>query len=105
LLSQLAYWPASFHESEAWPLPSLRQSFLNGALTRLVDPDTTLRSKIQEFVEHEKTSSRGATLAASNELDGGKVSPGEKARCRDRRGVTRVMTASAAPGKGLGYSP
>jgi hypothetical protein len=30
----------------------LRQSFLNGSLTRLVDPDTTLRGKIAEFVEH-----------------------------------------------------
>lgn len=34
----------------AWPLSSLRQSFLNGSLTRLVDPDTTLKSKIVEFV-------------------------------------------------------
>jgi hypothetical protein len=28
----------------------LRQSFLNGSLTRLLDPDTVLRSKIAEFV-------------------------------------------------------
>ena len=28
----------------------LRQSFLNGSLTRLLDPDTTLRGKIVEFV-------------------------------------------------------
>jgi hypothetical protein len=42
--------PASSMDSGAWPLASLRQSFLNGSLTRLVDPDTTLKSKIVEFV-------------------------------------------------------
>ena len=42
-------WPAAF-DSGAWPLASLRQSFLNGSLTRLVDPDATLKSKIVEFV-------------------------------------------------------
>ena len=43
-------WPPALKEAGAWPLASLRQSFLNGALTRLVDPDTVLRSKIVEFV-------------------------------------------------------
>ncbi|MGA2464000.1 MAG: DUF499 domain-containing protein [Thermodesulfobacteriota bacterium] len=43
-------WPPALKESGAWPLASLRQSFLNGALTRLLDPDTTLRNKIVEFV-------------------------------------------------------
>jgi hypothetical protein len=43
-------WPPALKDSGAWPLASLRQSFLNGALTRLVDPDTTLKSKIVEFV-------------------------------------------------------
>jgi hypothetical protein len=43
-------WPPALKESGAWPLASLRQSFLNGALTRLLDPDVTLRSKIVEFV-------------------------------------------------------
>jgi hypothetical protein len=43
-------WPPAFKESGAWPLASLRQSFLNGSLTRLLDPDTTLRGKIVEFV-------------------------------------------------------
>jgi len=43
-------WPPALKESGAWPLASLRQSFLNGSLTRLVDPDATLRSKIVEFV-------------------------------------------------------
>ncbi len=43
-------WPPAFKESGAWPLASLRQSFLNGALTRLLDPDRVLRDKIPEFV-------------------------------------------------------
>jgi len=43
-------WPPALKESGAWPLTSLRQSFLNGSLTRLLDPDTTLRAKIVEFV-------------------------------------------------------
>ena len=43
-------WPPSLKDSGAWPLASLRQSFLNGSLTRLVDPDSTLKSKIVEFV-------------------------------------------------------
>ncbi|HEX7410254.1 MAG TPA: hypothetical protein VF515_21750 [Candidatus Binatia bacterium] len=43
-------WPPALKESAAWPVASLRQSFLNGSLTRLVDPDAILRSKIVEFV-------------------------------------------------------
>lgn len=43
-------WPPALKESGAWPLTSLRQSFLNGALTRLLDPDATLRARILEFV-------------------------------------------------------
>jgi hypothetical protein len=43
-------WPPALKDSGAWPLQSLRQSFLNGSLTRLVDPDVTLKSKIVEFV-------------------------------------------------------
>ena len=43
-------WPPALKESGAWPMASLRQSFLNGSLTRLLDPDTTLRGKIVEFV-------------------------------------------------------
>jgi hypothetical protein len=44
-------WPPALKESGAWPLTGLRQSFLNGTLTRLPDPDATLRRKIVEFVE------------------------------------------------------
>ena len=44
-------WPPALKEDGAWPLPSLRQSFLNGALTRLLNPDDVLRKKVVEFVE------------------------------------------------------
>ena len=44
------HWPPAFKNSGAWPLTSLRQSFLNGALTRLIDPDAVLRQRIIEFV-------------------------------------------------------
>jgi hypothetical protein len=37
-------------EAGTWPLGGLRQSFLNGSLTRLLDPDSILRGKIVEFV-------------------------------------------------------
>jgi hypothetical protein len=43
-------WPPALKEAGAWPLASLRQSFLNGSLTRLIDRDSTLRNKIAEFV-------------------------------------------------------
>jgi hypothetical protein len=44
------HWPPALKETGAWPLTSLRQSFLNGSLTRLLDPDATLKGKIVEFV-------------------------------------------------------
>ena len=43
-------WPPALKHSGAWPLASLRQSFLNGSLTRLLDPDIILRGKIVECV-------------------------------------------------------
>ena len=46
------HWPDVFEETKAWPLISLRQSFLNGALTRLPDPDAVLRRRIVGFVEN-----------------------------------------------------
>ena len=45
------HWPPAHREAGAWPLAGLRQSFLDGSLTRLVDPDAVLRRKIVEFVE------------------------------------------------------
>ncbi|MEW6326764.1 MAG: hypothetical protein AB1487_04130 [Thermodesulfobacteriota bacterium] len=59
-------WPPALKDSGAWPLASLRQSFLNGSLTRLLDPDTILRNKIVELV------SRGDFgLASGRNPDGG----------------------------------
>ncbi|MFQ5844962.1 MAG: AAA family ATPase, partial [Planctomycetota bacterium] len=43
-------WPPALGASGAWPLLGLRQAFVNGTLTRLLDPDRTLRAKIPEFV-------------------------------------------------------
>ncbi len=43
-------WPHAFKDSGAWPLISLRQSFLDGSLTRLIDPDAILRQQIVGFV-------------------------------------------------------
>lgn len=60
------HWPPAFKEAGAWPLTSLRQSFLNGSLTRLVDPDTALRRKIVEFVE-----GGSFGLASGTKADGG----------------------------------
>jgi len=58
-------WPDALKEAAAWPLASLRQCFLNGSLTRLVDPDAILKSKIVEFV------SRGDFgLASGSKADG-----------------------------------
>ena len=31
------HWPLAFKDTGAWPLTSLRQSFLDGSLTRLID--------------------------------------------------------------------
>jgi hypothetical protein len=42
-------WPPAL-EAGAWPLSGLRQAFVNGTLTRLLDPDRILRGKIAEFV-------------------------------------------------------
>jgi hypothetical protein len=44
------HWPQALKESGAWPLKSLRQCFLNGSFTRLIDPDAILRTKITDFV-------------------------------------------------------
>ncbi len=44
-------WPPALKESGAWPLMSLRQAFLSGAMERLLDVDAYLQTKIPEFVE------------------------------------------------------
>ncbi len=58
-------WPPAFRDSGAWPLSGLRQAFLNGSLTRLLDTDAVLRAKIVEFVQ------RGDFGLASGERPGG----------------------------------
>ncbi|MBI1896513.1 MAG: AAA family ATPase, partial [Acidobacteria bacterium] len=59
-------WPAAFKETGTWPLASLRKCFLDGSLTRLVDPDKVLREKIPEMV------ARGDMgFAAGERLEGG----------------------------------
>ena len=45
-------WPPALKEAGEWPLTSLRQSFLNGALTRLIEPDAVLRRQIVSFVSN-----------------------------------------------------
>jgi len=44
-------WPPALKHEGVWPLSSLRQSFLNGALTRLIDPDAILKQRLAEMVE------------------------------------------------------
>src|SRR5262249_19718636 len=47
----LREWPPALADSGSWPLSGLRQSFLDGSLTRLLDPDKVLRAKVVESVE------------------------------------------------------
>ena len=59
-------WPPALKEAGEWPLTSLRQSFLNGALTRLIDTDAVLRRQIMAFV-----SNGDFGLASGRREDGG----------------------------------
>ena len=43
-------WPPAFKDTGAWPLTGLRRSFLDGSLTRLINPDAILQRQIVEFV-------------------------------------------------------
>jgi uncharacterized protein DUF499 len=58
-------WPPALKDSGAWSLDGLRQSFLNGSLTRLLDPDSILKNKIVEFV------GKGEFGLASGKSNGG----------------------------------
>jgi hypothetical protein len=44
-------WPTALKEGGAWPLKGCRQSFLDGSLTRLLDPEEVLRRQIPDFVD------------------------------------------------------
>ncbi len=46
------HWPPALKDSGVWPLISLRQCFLNGTLTRLIDPDPVLKRRIVDFVKN-----------------------------------------------------
>lgn len=105
-------WPPALKESAAWPLASLRQSFLNGSLTRLVDPDAILRAKIVEFV------SRGDLgLASGRKPDGSYervwfeelVAPDEVAFDAGvfllRKDSAKALKTGAPPEPGPGPSP
>lgn len=59
-------WPPALIASGAWPLSGLRQSFLDGSLTRLLDTDHILQSYIAQWVE---TGEFG--LASGARRDGG----------------------------------
>ena len=60
------HWPPALTAGGAWPLTGLRQSFLDGSLTRLLDPDATLRRLIGGWVE-----SGEFGLASGERLGGG----------------------------------
>jgi hypothetical protein len=45
-------WPPALKDVGAWPLKGLRQAFLDGTLTRLLDPEEVLRRQTVAFVEH-----------------------------------------------------
>ena len=60
------HWPPAFKDDGAWPLTGLRQSFLDGSLTRLLDPEKILRIQIAKFVS---TGEFG--LASGAKIDGG----------------------------------
>ena len=102
-------WPPAFQESGAWPLASLRQSFLDGSLTRLVDPDAILRGKIADFVANGDFG-----LASGNRSDGsyerwwftGIVGTEEVAFEPDvfllKKATAEALEASAGPEPGSG---
>lgn len=46
------HWPPALKDTGAWPLDGLRKSFLDGSLTRLIDPEAILRRQITDFVSN-----------------------------------------------------
>ena len=95
-------WPPAFQDTAAWPLTGLRQSFLDGALTRLLDPDTALRAKIAEFV---RTGDFG--LASGATADGGyeKVWRGEEVPAADIAFESGVFLLTKAKAEELTQGP
>jgi hypothetical protein len=58
-------WPKALQESGTWSLQGLRQSFLDGSLTRLPDPERVLRERLIDFIER-----GGFGLATDQRADG-----------------------------------
>ena len=95
------HWPPAFKDRGAWPLGSLRQSFLNGTLTRLLDPDRVLRARIAEFVAKGEFG-----LASGAEAGGGfrriwyheDIDPADVAFEADVYLVTKAVTERARSG-------
>lgn len=46
------HWPPALKDTGMWPLDGLRKSFLDGSLTRLIDPEAVLRRQITDFVSN-----------------------------------------------------
>ena len=91
--------PPALKEDGAWPLLGLRQSFLDGSLTRLVDPDTVLRRRIVELVgkgDFGLASGRGANGRFERVWLAEPVAPEEVAFEAD---VYLLTKAAAAAGK------
>ncbi|HEX5481495.1 MAG TPA: hypothetical protein VFZ08_02590 [Terriglobia bacterium] len=59
-------WPVALKEGGAWPLKGCRQAFLDGSLTRLLDPEEVLRIQIVSFVDK-----GDFALASGSKPDGG----------------------------------
>jgi hypothetical protein len=59
-------WPPALKESGIWPLKGLRQAFLDGTLTRLIDPEDVLRRQVVKFVHEAEFG-----LASGPEPNGG----------------------------------
>jgi hypothetical protein len=77
----------------------LRQSFLNGSLTRLVDPDSILKSKIVEFV------TRGDFGLASGKKPDGAYERRECGAHRRRRRLQCAASAASTAGVFFGHGP
>ncbi len=109
------HWPPALRESGAWPLTGLRQSFLDGSLTRLGDPDVVLRRKSVEVVASgvfglasgTRADGRGRTDLACRAGRGG----GSRVRAEGipvdqgpQRGDSGGGSARAATGTGCRYA-
>ena len=90
-------WPPAFKDSGAWPLASLRQSFLNGALTRLLDPDARPEDQARR-VRRPRRLRSGVRAETRRQLRTALVF-----RTRScRRGRLRVRRRPAQEGQGRG---